>query len=271
MVADLERDAAWDLYDRLRKRAYARLSTLSEREWAETIMRVPGEHGSTDPFSFSYAPYQLEPYLALFDRRNIEVDLQFFSRGGKSRIILTGIGFHIARRPCRIAVMWPVEGHAKKWSKYDFMGELIEPTPELAALIEDATGQRKSRNTILDKPYPGGLIQMLGANAPGSMRRIKARLLAADEIDAIQIMETDEGDQLKIFAKRGDEFPDTIQVYSSYPSLKGKSRIEAKLLQSDLRLWVSHCPKCGDPIVLHRTGVSPFSDKLPRTDRKSVV
>jgi phage terminase large subunit GpA-like protein len=265
VTEDIERAAAMELFDSLRKRNFSPVSTLSPQEWAETVMRMPGLHGSTEPFTFSFAPYQLEPYLALFDPRNIEVDLMFFSRGGKSRILLTAIGFHIARKPCRIAVMWPVEGHAKKWSKYDLMGELIEPTPELAALIEDATGQRKSRNTILDKPYPGGLIQMLGANAPGSMRRIKARLLISDEIDAIQTIENDEGDQLKIFAKRGDEFPDTIQGYSSYPSLKGRSRIESKLLQSDLRLWVSHCLKCGDPLVLHRTGVSAFNDKLPRT------
>ena len=192
----VEYDAAVAAYDFIRARALKPLSTVAPREFAETIMRMPDAHGATRPFTFSFAPYQLEPYLEIFNPRNIEVDMMMFSRGGKSRIVLTALGFFIVEQPCRIGVMWPVEGHAKKWSKYDFMAELVEPTPEVAALIADTTGQRLSSSTILDKPFPGGLMQMLGANAPGGMRRIKARVLYADEIDAIIGITTDEGDQL---------------------------------------------------------------------------
>jgi phage terminase large subunit GpA-like protein len=237
------------------------LSTVQPREFAETIMRMPDAHGATRPFSFNFAPYQLEPYLEIFNPRNVEVDMMMASRLGKSRIVLTALGFVIVEQPCRIGVMWPVEGDGKLWSKDDFMGELVEPTPEIAALIADATGQRKSKNTLLHKQFAGGLLQILGANAPGRMRRMKARVLYADEIDAIIEITTDEGDQLKIFAKRGAEFPDCIQVYCSYPSLKNRSRIEAKLLASDLRQWLVTCLLCGgEPIIMSRTGLDPFND-----------
>lgn len=271
MVIDREHhateiEAAFGAFDFLRDRALAPLSTRSPREFAETIMRMPDAHGATRPFSFGFGPYQLEPFLEIFNPRNIEVDMMMASRLGKSRIVLTALGFVIVEQPCRIGVMWPVEGDAKLWSKDDFMGELVEPTPEIAALIDDARGQRKSKNTLLHKSFPGGLLQAMGGNAPGRMRRMKARLLYADEIDAIIEILTDEGDQLKIFAKRGAEFPDCIQIYCSYPSVKGRSRIEAKLLASDLRQWCVTCLLCGgEPMIMSRTGLDPFGDKKPRT------
>ena len=250
----LEIEAALARFESLRVRNLAPLSTVQPREFAETLMRMPDAHGATRPFTFNYAPYQLEPYREIFNPRNQEVDMMMASRLGKSRIVLTALGYVIVEQPCRIGVMWPVEGDGKLWSKDDLMGELVEPTPEIAALIEDSRGQRQSKNTLLHKHFTGGLMQILGANAPGRMRRMKARFLYADEIDAIQEISSDEGDQLKIFAKRGAEFPDCIQVYCSYPSVKGKSRIEAKLLESDHRQWFVTCLLCGgEPFVMHRS------------------
>jgi phage terminase large subunit GpA-like protein len=262
----LERAALLAEFDAIRARCLAPLSTVTPREFAETVMKMPDAFGATRPFTFDFAPYQLEPYLEIFNPRNVEVAMMMASRLGKSRIVLTALGFIIKEQPCRIGAMWPVEGDGKLWVKDDFMGELVEPTPELAAIIDNSLGQRKSTNTILHKRFTGGSLTTLGANAPGRMRRMKARVLYADEIDAIIEITTDEGDQLKIFAKRGSEYPDCIQIYCSYPSLKGKSRIEAKLLASDLRQWFVTCLLCGGaPMIMSRTGLDPFNDGKPRT------
>jgi phage terminase large subunit GpA-like protein len=98
------------------------------------------------------------------------------------------------------------------------------------------------------------LLDIVGANAPGDLRRMKARVLYADEIDAIVEIGTDEGDQLAIFKKRGAEFADVIEIYASYPSLKRRSRIEAKLLETDYRQYFVTCGLCGgEPYVMHRS------------------
>lgn len=260
---EIEIESALAAFDELRRANLVPLSERTPREFAETVMRMPDAHGATRPFRFT--PYQLEPYLEIFNPKNQEIDLMMASRLGKSRIVLTALGYIIVEEPCRIGVMWPIEGDGKLWVKDDFMGELVEPTPELH-FIESGVGQRKSKNTILHKRFRGGSMTVLGANAPGRARRMKARFLYAEEIDAIIGTLTDEGDILKIFAKRGSEFPDCIQVYCSYPSLKGRSRIEAKLLQSDLRQWFVTCPLCGgEPFILSRTGVDPFGDKCKRS------
>jgi phage terminase large subunit GpA-like protein len=223
-------------------------------EWARNVRRMPDEYGATKPFTFNFAPYELEPFQECLDPKNQEVVLQMFSRGGKSEIVLNVLGYVIHQRPCRIGVMWPTLGQAEKWSKDDFSRTLIEPTPELLDLIDVDLGRRRSSNTILHKLFTGGLIDIVGANAPGDLRRMKARILYADEIDAIVEIGTDEGDQLAIFKKRGAEFADTIEIYSSYPSLKRRSRIEAKLLDTDYRQWPVTCVLCGgEPFVMHRS------------------
>jgi phage terminase large subunit GpA-like protein len=228
-------------------------SVMPPAEWATTVRRMPDEHGATKEFSFDFAPYQREMFEELFNPRNQEIVFQLFSRGGKSEVVLNALGYTIDQRPCRIGVMWPTLGQAKKWSKDDFQISLIEPTPPLLDLVGDGIGRRKSDNTILHKLYAGGLIDIVGANAPGDLRRMKARFLYADEIDAVVEISSDEGDQLAIFKKRGAEFADTIEVYCSYPSLKRRSRIEAKLLETDFRQWLVTCAKCGgEPYVMHR-------------------
>src|SRR5207248_3975790 len=104
-----------------------------------------------------YAPYQREMFNELFEPRNQEVVFQIFSRGGKSEVVLNALGYTIDQRPCRIGAMWPTLGQGKKWSKDDFTGSLIESTPALSALIANATGRRKSDNTLLHKIFAGGL------------------------------------------------------------------------------------------------------------------
>lgn len=256
-IAEIEREL-----DLLRAAGYAPLSTVTPLEFARTL-RMPDEHGATKPLILHR--YQEEPLAEIFNPRNQEVDLMMASRLGKSLIVKVGLGYVIVITPCRIGVMWPVEGDAKLWVKDDFQSELVEPNPAIAALFDDTRGQRRSSNTILNKRFPGGFLQVLGSNAPGRLRRMKARWLYADEIDAILGNLNDEGSILDIFAKRGSEFPDCVQVYCSYPSLRGRSAIEAKLLRSDLRLWFVPCSECGDPFILHRTGLDPWNDKQPRS------
>jgi len=100
------------------------------------------------------------------------------------------------------------------------MGELVEPTDALTGLLQDGRGRRLANNTILSKIFPGGYISMFGANVPGDFRRAKGNFLYADEIDAIAIAESDEGDQLRQFAVRGSEYPDTVQVIAHTHHLK---------------------------------------------------
>ena len=244
-----------------------RSSKMTPEEWAENIYRLP----TGGRFSFSYAPYTRQMFRSLFDPRVIETCFQLYSRGLKSTVILLALGYIIDQAPRRILSLWPTNSQAEKFSKDILTGELFDTTPCLHYLGTKSK-RRTGGNTILHKGYPGGLIDLFGANAPGDMRRAKGSFLYSDEIDAVEEMATDEGDQFAIFDKRGDEYPDTIRVAASYPALKlldekgeprkGHSRINTKLRRSDENQWFSTCLICGgEPFVMHTSQMVYEPDK----------
>jgi len=247
-IRAISRSSAVELRARIAARCYAFSSLVPPEEWAQDIYRLP----TGGRFRWEFAPYTRAMFKSIFDPNSIETSMQLFSRGLKSTVILLAIGYVIDQAPRRILSLWPTNGQGEKWSKDNLCGELLNCTPALSYL-GNATGKRITSNTLLHKEFPGGLIDIFGANSPGDMRRAKGSFLYADEIDAIGTEQTDEGDQLAIFNKRGDEYPDTIRVFSSYPSVQGLSRINARLKDSDHNEWHSTCVECGgEPFVMHR-------------------
>ena len=232
-------------------KCFAPWSRMPPEVWAEEVYRLPNGRR----FKWDYAPYSKAMFLSLFDRRAIETVFQLYSRGLKSTVILLAIGYFIDQSPRRILSLWPTNSHGEKWSKDILVGELLDTVPVLNYLGSSAKS-RTGSVTMMHKLFPGGLIDIFGANAPGDMRRAKGSFLYAEEIDAIDSTATDEGDQLAIFDKRGDEYPDTIRVKASYPSLRGESRIQKRLEASDYCEWWSTCIKCGgEPFVMHRSHI----------------
>lgn len=230
-------------------RCFADWKPIPPEVWAEEVRRMKGGLR----FRWAYAPYLRGMFLSIFDPSTTETILELFSRAGKSEVILNAIGYTMDQAPRRILSMWPKLGDAEKWSKDVLAGELIETTSCLTDILGNSSGRRLAYNTILHKVFPGGLITIFGANSPGDMRRAKGSFLYADEIDAIESEATDEGDQLAIFGKRGDEYADCIRVFASYPSVLGASKIHAKIEDSDWQQWFVTCPACGgDPFVMHR-------------------
>jgi phage terminase large subunit GpA-like protein len=239
--------AGFEAFNEAWRAALSPWSRMPPEEWAEEIYRLP--RGGR--FSWAYAPYSREMFRAIWDRRNIETNFRLFSRGLKSTVVLLSIGYIMDQSPRDILSLWPSNDNAELWSKDNLCGELLDCVPALHYL-GTRNKKRTAANTLLHKRFFGGKIQIFGANAPGDMRRAKGSFLYGDEIDAIKKTETDEGDQLLIFGKRGDEYPDTIRVFASYPSVKGHSRIDARIEESDYCEWWVHCLKCGDPFVMHR-------------------
>ena len=236
--------------------------TIPPQEWCEKIRRM--KNGAR--FRWSYAPYLLKPFLSFYDPEVQETALEMFSRAGKSEIILNWIGEGMDQRPRRFLCLWPTVGQAEKWSKDNLTGELLDETPSLNYLGSSAKS-RYSGNTILHKHFPGGLLTAFGANSPGEMRRAKGDGLYGDEIDAIEETQTDEGDPLAIFAKRGDEYPLVTRIWASYPSVLGRSRIHAKMLRSDHQQYFVTCVLCGgEPFVMHRRMLH-FEEDRPQDAR----
>lgn len=244
-------------------RCFSPWSRMPPEVWAEEVYRLQGG----GRFKWSYAPYARRIFQSYFERSNIETVLEMYSRGLKSTTILLLIGYMIDQAPRRILSLWPTNLQAEKFSKDVLTGELFDTT-ECLNFLGTSGKKRDGQNTLLHKIFPGGLIDLFGANAPGDMRRAKGSLLCADEIDAIDQTQTDEGDQIEIFWKRGAEYPDTIRVSASYPSLRGKSRIDARMAETDGNQWFVTCVLCGgEPFVMHRKQHLRFERERPQDAR----
>lgn len=240
------------------KRTFSHRRKLTSPQWAEQVRRMEGGRR----YGFDFAPYQREMMETPYDP---EVNITAFmmpSRTGKTETMMNIIGHAIGEDPRKILVMYPTNSAAEKWSKETLMTELVYSTQQLYDLIGDGEGRRKSGNTILHKIFPGGLLNAMGSNAPTELRRAKGNLLLADEIDAYEFTSSDEGDQLEILWMRGSEYPDTIKIAASYPSIKGSSKIEDLINKSDYRKWFVPCQHCKDEYVLHRDQLRYDRDDL---------
>jgi len=205
-------------------------------EWCESEMWIDEK----TPFKFRYAPYlkeMIETPMNTDVRRTVYM---MFSRGGKTTAMNAVMGYSIAEQPRHIAMMQSKLETAEQFSKEDFQEKLVSNTPCLARLLPEG---RTTKNTIRHKMFPGGVLKFVGANTASSLRRIKANLLLADEVDSYE--GDDEGDVLKIFWKRGSEYgADTIQICASYPGVAGSSRIWDEMQLSDWRRFNIPCTHC---------------------------
>jgi phage terminase large subunit GpA-like protein len=238
-------------------------SRMSRAEWAETVRRM--ENGSR--FRFSYAPYQREPFDAMSDPGNSMVVLAWFSRGGKTEMVLNHIGYNIDQDPKRMIVAYPTASQSEDFSKDNLDKQLLGPTPRLNEILPSGGGRRIASNTIGSKSFPGGKIDIVGLNVAGKLRKLKASWLYADECDSVTDDNSDkgEGDKLAILWKRGSEYPDTTKILTSYPSLHGRSKIWDALELSDWRQWfVRH--RCGHEYVMHRRDLQ-WDEGKPETAR----
>ena len=222
---------------------------LSIREWSEKYRFVAK---GTSPLSrdcdrrFEALPYQREP-LDSFTDPDVQVCvLDWASRLGKTELLNCVDGYCIHHAPRGTLVVYPTIDSAKAWRR-EFFDPMVEATPVLRDIVAPPKS-RKGGNTLLHVKFPGGFIRGIGTNSPSAFRQIQAPTVRCDEIDAM--LDGREGDPILLAFRRADNYPDSIQILSSTPTIKGFSRIENWLERSDYRKWNVPCPKCNKLQIL---------------------
>lgn len=211
--------------------------------WAEKRRRLPkGVTPKPGPYSSEEVPFQREPQESFHDPTVQVTVFQWGKRMGKTECTLNLQGRTIDLDPQSILVVYPTLESAKNWSK-KFFTPMIRACHWLRRLVRTSKS-RDSNNTILSKEFPGGTIACIGANSPSGFRQVQAPVIICDEIDAME--DGPEGDPIMLAFGRADNYPNSIQVLSSTPTIKGKSRIEAWYLSGDQRRWFVPCqnPAC---------------------------
>lgn len=161
-----------------------------------------------------------------------------------TEIINNVIGYFADYDPAPILLVMPTKELAESYSK-DRLAPMLRDTPALKGKVRDVKS-RDSNNTLLHKKFPGGHITMVGANAPSGLASRPIRILLADEVDRFPASAGVEGDPLDLAAKRTTTFWNRKKLYTSTPTVKGVSRIEAEYEDSTMEQWCLPCPACGE-------------------------
>jgi phage terminase large subunit GpA-like protein len=158
------------------------------------------------------------------------------------------IGYVIHQAPGPMLVIQPTVEMAKRNSKQR-IDPLIEESHVLRGLVSDPRS-RDSRNTMLAKEFPGGILVMTGANSAVGLRSMAARYLFFDEIDAYPGDVDGEGDPVNLALARTRTFARRKIFMVSTPKITGRSRIEACFADSDQRYYWIPCPRCNEYQIL---------------------
>lgn len=216
---------------------------LSIAEWADQHRVLsPEDSSETGPWRTSRSPFQKEPMEAISDPEIEAVVMMWGAQLGKTAVQLNTIGYHTGHDPAPIMVVQPDLVVAKDFSK-DRLAPMYRDSPQLSKLITKDKS-RDTSNTILYKSFPGGRINIAGANSPASLASKPIRVVIADEIDRFPVSAGKEGDPVSLATARTETFYNKKLVFVSTPTIKGSSRIEKLYEDSTMEEWCVPCPSC---------------------------
>lgn len=233
------------------KKAMARFAPppdLLPSEWANEFRRLSPEssarHGR---FRIELTPFMREPMDCIKDPSINGFVMQKSAQVAYSEMLNNIIGYNIHLNPGPMMMMQPTLEMAEGYSK-DRIAPMIRDSPSLAERIDDRS--RTSGNTILHKIFPGGLLQLVGANSPASLASRPIRDLYCDEVDRNPRSAGKEGDPIWLAEQRQTTFFDRLKIEGGTPTVKGASRIVKSHEKTDQRVYLVPCPRCKTHIEL---------------------
>lgn len=160
-----------------------------------------------------------------------------------TKILNITIGYYMDQDPAPIMGVQPTIEDAKGYSG-DEITPMLRDVPVLRALVGDPA-VKTAGQTIKRKEFPGGVLQLVGANSATGFRRVSRRIILLDEIDAYPASAGDDGDPVELAEKRSEYFHNRKIVAMSTPLLEGSSRIKQLFEEGDQRRFHVPCPHCG--------------------------
>lgn len=221
------------------------LPRLTMSEWAERFRVLSSEAAANHgPWRNDVAPYLAAVMDALSDRVTQEVTFVAPSQSGKSEVALNAIGYFMHQEPSPALVVQPTVETGESFSK-DRITPMIRDTGVLTKLVAPARS-RDSNNTILSKQYPGGQLDITGANAPTGLAMRPKRLVILDERDRHPRSAGSEGDVKFITRARTRSYQRRRKIYEvSSPTDEESSLIWPSYLEGTQEVYEVPCPGCG--------------------------
>jgi phage terminase large subunit GpA-like protein len=222
---------------------------LTLSQWADKYAFLPKETSAfPGKYQTAFAEYQRGMQDAITDPSVETVVFMLPAQSGKTQIQLNAVGYFSHWEPSPMLFAQTTLAEAEKFSK-NRIAKMIRDTPVLRNLYPSPRS-RDSGNTLLNKEFPGGMLILVGSNAPAGFASNPIRIFLGDEIDRWEESAGAEGDAISLGKKRTTTFWNRKHVFSSTPLIKHLSRIEKAFTVSDQRRYFVPCPHCGEMQVL---------------------
>lgn len=219
---------------------------LSLSEWSERYRVISaGTSAQHGRWRNEAVPYMVPIMDAISDRVTQEITVVAPSQSSKSEAcILNPIGYFIHQQPSPILVVQPTVETAESFSK-DRVAAMIRDTPVLRDRISEAKS-RDTNNTILSKSFPGGQLDITGANAPSGLAMRPKRVVLLDERDRHPRSAGSEGDVKAIARARTRSFGRNRKIVEvSSPTDPITSLIWPSYLEGTREVVHIVCLECG--------------------------
>jgi phage terminase large subunit GpA-like protein len=220
-------------------------SRLPIADWAEAERILPPDSPEPGPWRNRRTPYLVGIMDALSPGSGYrEVYLKKGHQLGGSALGENFIGHSITSAAGNILAVFATIEDAEKWELSRFE-PMRESTPELRRRIRDAN-IKGSDNTKRRKKFPGGFMQLIGANRPGGLKSSTMRYVLLEEMDEYAGDIGDQGAPEDLARKRTSNFGRKARIFgNSTPTVEGASPIDRNYKRGDQRKYHVHCPECG--------------------------
>lgn len=263
-IREPQRDALRAAIQRGNARAYMPPPKTSVSKWADTFRFLSPEAAALPgKWKTSREPMAKGVLDAFSDPMTEKVTAMCAAQILKTEALLNVSGFFIHGDPAPILMVQPTVEMGEAFSK-DRVAPMIRDTPVLKEIFN--TKSRDSGDTILQKAFPGGRLNITGANAPATLASRPIRIVLCDEVDRFPASAGTEGDPVSLAEKRTTTFWNRKIGLVSTPTIKGESRIEASYLEGDQRQFYVPCPHCGTRQVITWAGVKWGTDDEGEAD-----
>lgn len=222
---------------------------ISVSEWADRHRRLSPENSAeAGRWKTGRTPYLKEIMDAFTDPKVHHIAVVASSQVGKTEAELNMLGYAIDQDPGGIIFIFPTVEEGKKFSKRR-IAPMIRDTKPLREKVA-AERSRDGDNTVLNKAYPGGMLSIVGSNAPAPLASTPARYIFGDERDRWAESAGKEGDPWELAKARTTTFYNYKLVEVSTPTVAGHSAIENGFHAGTEEYWCVECPHCHEYIFI---------------------
>jgi phage terminase large subunit GpA-like protein len=215
-------------------------------EWADACRVLGPEEGPfPGPWRTDRVPYLREVMECLsLSHPSRRVTLMASAQVGKTMCFLNFAGQIISETPATVLWVLPSLDEAGKFNK-DKLEPLLANSPAVAKKVRAIVSRDDTGSTTRRKVFPGGNIDITGANSSKGLQMVTKRVILLDEVSEFPLDVDGRGDPVSMAEARTTAWTGREKIgAASTPGMKGSCRISERYGEGSGGVFEVPCPAC---------------------------